>query len=278
MDSYIALALDTENEEQEDDEHLLLFSALSLLVIGSEEAAALRRERRRETRQYLVRADLPPNPRSQTPWQHLFEQRADRPFITTMGVDVNTFDFLIQSGFGQKWHETPIPRADTAANGVPRTFRRSLDECGGLGLVLHYLNSTMSDTSLQQVFALVPSTVSRYIAFALDILLETLQDIPETAIAWPTGNEFNILSAIIENRHPLLRGAFGSIDGLNLPVQTSSDMEIENATYNGWLSEHFVSSVLVFSPKGKRHIILICAYLLNNCIRNDYWSSAKCPG
>jgi hypothetical protein len=28
-------------------------------------------------------------------------------------------------------------------------------------------------------------------------------------------------------------------------------MEIENATYNGWLSEHYISSVIVFAPKGK---------------------------
>ena len=32
--------------------------------------------------------------------------------------------------------------------------------------------------------------------------------------------------------HPCLNGVFASIDGLNLAVQTSSDMDIENATYN----------------------------------------------
>jgi hypothetical protein len=56
---------------------------------------------------------------------------------------------------------------------------------------------------------------------------------------------------LIIARHPRLTGAFASIDGLNLACQTSDDPEIENATYNGWLSAHFISSVLVFSPKGK---------------------------
>lgn len=49
-----------------------------------------------------------------------------------------------------------------------------------------------------------------------------------------------------------MTGAFGSIDGVNLPVQTSGlDPELENATYNGWLHAHRVSSVLVFAPDGK---------------------------
>jgi hypothetical protein len=50
-----------------------------------------------------------------------------------------------------------------------------------------------------------------------------------------------------------LTGAFASIDGLNLASQTSDDEDIKNATYNGWLCEHFISSVLVFSPQGKQN-------------------------
>jgi hypothetical protein len=50
--------------------------------------------------------------------------------------------------------------------------------------------------------------------------------------------------------HLQLQGAFGSIDKLKLPVQTSEDIDIKNATYNGWLSEHFISSVIAFSAEG----------------------------
>ena len=73
---------------------------------------------------------------------------------------------------------------------------------------------------------------------------------PGAAIAWPRGDEFLELSGYVSMRHPLLEGVFGSIDGLNLPCQVSSDDEIENATYNGWLHGHFISSVIVFSSKG----------------------------
>ncbi|KAG1748001.1 uncharacterized protein EDB91DRAFT_1005713, partial [Suillus paluster] len=59
------------------------------------------------------------------------------------------------------------------------------------------------------------------------------------------------LNYLITARHPLLNGAFGTLDGLNLPVQTLSDQEIENATYNGWLHDHFVSSVIAFAADGQ---------------------------
>ncbi|KAI0054335.1 hypothetical protein BV25DRAFT_1817190, partial [Artomyces pyxidatus] len=96
-----------------------------------------------------------------------------------------------------------------------------------------------------------PTTVSRYVTFGLDILIETLRNMPETNINWPEDDsEFEELTTLVVARHSRLWGAFATVDGLNLPVQTSDDLDIENATYNGWMSDHFVSSVLVFSPKG----------------------------
>ncbi|KAJ7301265.1 hypothetical protein DFH08DRAFT_827677 [Mycena albidolilacea] len=63
---------------------------------------------------------------------------------------------------------------------------------------------------------------------------------PDAAIRWPHGrDEFQAHNDLIVARHPRLTGAFASIDGLNLLCQTSDDEEIKNATYNGWLCEHF---------------------------------------
>jgi hypothetical protein len=108
----------------------------------------------------------------------------------------------------------------------------------------------MRQVSLQQIFALVPSTVSRYLCFSLSILLKVLRQMPHAAIMWPQDDEFLELSGYVSTRHPLLHGVFGSIDGLNLPCQVSSDVELENATYNRWLHSHFISLVIVFSSKG----------------------------
>jgi len=79
----------------------------------------------------------------------------------------------------------------------------------------------MRQISLQQIFALVPSTVSRYLHFALSILLEVLRQMPHAAITWPRGDEFLELSGYVSMRHPLLQGVFGLIDGLNITHQIS---------------------------------------------------------
>jgi hypothetical protein len=110
------------------------------------------------------------------------------------------------------------------------------------------------ELSLQEIFGLIPSTVSRYITFGLEILLIILRRIPDARIQWPrTRQQCENYTNLITARHPRLHGAFATIDGLNLMVETADDVDIKNATYNGWLSEHFISSVIVFAPDGTKY-------------------------
>ena len=94
----------------------------------------------------------------------------------------------------------------------------------------------------------------------------------EGGIYWTTGEQLDIDSELICSQHPLLHGAFGSVDGLNLPVSINSDPELENATYNGWLHSHVISSVLVFSPRGELFVhflscnLMFCDVRHNNCL------------
>ncbi|KAJ7156605.1 hypothetical protein C8R43DRAFT_1087314 [Mycena crocata] len=182
------------------EERQLAGTVFALSLLGAEEAHQLRIERRQPSRLYLCCPQLLPNPRFNTSWQVLVGNRNDCLFITTMGFDIATFNYIIDFGFG-----------------------------------------------LQQIFALIPTTVSHYITFGLAILLEVLRKMPDAAIKWPQWwDDFQALNNLIVERHPLLTGTFAGVDGLNLPVETLED---KNAMYKGWLCEHFVT-VLVFSPKG----------------------------
>lgn len=81
----------------------------------------------------------------------------------------------------------------------------------------------------------------------------------EASISWTTSTtQLNYLSSLIQECHPYLEGAFGSINGLSLQVQESDDPEIENTTYNGWKSNHCINNVLVFSPKGNLYCTNYC--------------------
>jgi hypothetical protein len=234
----------------EEEQHLQQMAA-AFVVLAVEEGHQRRAALRAETRQYLTRPELLPDPRHDTPWQRLYASKSDRAFITTMGFDVATFEYMLEP-FRQEWDSTAIPRTDTNTAGEPRLYRRSLDAAGALGLVLHYLNSTMNDISLGLIFALIPSTISRYRDFGLDILLLALQiSIPEGTVAYPREQaEFAALSDAINARHPLLEGCFGTLDGMKTPIRESSNPEIENMNYNGWLHDHYVSSVFLFDALG----------------------------
>ncbi|KZT56611.1 hypothetical protein CALCODRAFT_435526 [Calocera cornea HHB12733] len=240
----------SEDDESEDDDFdSWRFAAFLTLV--EEQAAQARASERRERRAYLTRPDLLRNPRVRTPFQTVLTGQVDRAYISTMGLDVKTFRRILEGGFEQLWNSEAIPRPDVSSWGEPRPEKRSLNAAGGLGLVLYWLNSTMMDKSLAQIFALIPSTITRYRAFGLDLLLRTLRAMGEARITWPKGDQFKELSDLVVARHPLLQGAFGSVDGLNLPTATSSDERWQNAQYNGWLHGHFTSNVLVFSTRGE---------------------------
>ncbi|KAI0070654.1 hypothetical protein K474DRAFT_1608258 [Panus rudis PR-1116 ss-1] len=235
---------------------VLIFLTIFLAV----EDAQLRAVGRRALhRQYLCRSQLLPNPRKSTPWLALYDSHCDRAFITTMGLNTETFHLILQSGFEDIWNTTPISRTDTNHLGEVHLNARPLDATGALGLYLHWVTSTMRETSLQQIFALIPSTVNRYLHFAGNILHATLKSMNKARVCFPESSyDFRQYSELIQVRHPLLKGAFGSLDGINIPAQTSyADPDLENVTYNGWLHTHCTSSVLAFAPDGT----IICAQL-----------------
>ncbi len=61
---------------------------------------------------YLTRPNLNPSLRVGTPWQHMHARGNDRVFIMTMGIDVTTFEYILDQGFAETWDSTPIPCND----------------------------------------------------------------------------------------------------------------------------------------------------------------------
>ncbi|EUC59327.1 DDE family endonuclease [Rhizoctonia solani AG-3 Rhs1AP] len=167
-----------------------------------------------------------------------------------MGVNVAVFEYILQHGFERLWDTCTIFRDDVNELGQPWLRRRLLPADGALGLTLHWLTSTASNSALEQIFAIVPAVLSHYLSFSLQILVYVLCNLPEGQIIWPSPDEMDAFSAMIQQRHPAIWGAFGFVDGLNLPVETSSDLQLEESTYNGWLHSHRIGNIFVFAPNG----------------------------
>jgi hypothetical protein len=179
-----------EDDDNDHDDDALIGALVGIIVGGVEERRAIKARLRNMNRAYLIRNDLLQDPRSSTPWARLREHGNEHAFIVTMGIDCETFDYILDSGFREIWDSRTIPREDTNSQGVPRIHQRSLDADGALALVLHWISSTMSEISLQSIFALIPSMVSRYIRFPRQTLLQVLcTSIAEAQITWPGSPE-----------------------------------------------------------------------------------------
>ncbi|KNE92026.1 hypothetical protein PSTG_14559 [Puccinia striiformis f. sp. tritici PST-78] len=112
-------------------------------------------------------------------WAFLWSAQNDQGFITTMGVDVTTFDNLLQR-YTVHGDFSTIDRDDVNPHGEPQIGRQTLDAAGSLGLVLHWISSTMSAYTLQQLFDITPAVCSQYLAtdgLNLPILVSDDEDV-----------------------------------------------------------------------------------------------------
>ncbi|PLW52160.1 hypothetical protein PCANC_10268 [Puccinia coronata f. sp. avenae] len=124
------------------------------------------------------------------------------------------------------WDGETITRANVNPCGAPQPGRRTLDSAGCLGLVLHWLSSTMLAYNLQQLFAVTPAVCSRYLKCGLQHLPSVLKDLRAAWIVWPSSErETQAYSDSIEAKYPLLTCCFGFLDGLDLPILVSDDDE-----------------------------------------------------
>jgi hypothetical protein len=268
----IAVLFLAEEDQEEDDlhnHHQHLLACLALVGYGILESRRIRMHRCRLSQHYLCRPDLLPNPRESTPWQQLYTSGSDKAFITVMGLDIKSFHYILGGGFTSAWAGNAIPRPDMNLGSAPRIHRRSLDAAGALALALHHITTTVPSHSLSLIFALVHATVHRYLNFALSILLSTLKTLTEARITWPKDREFGSLNELIVRRHPLLTGAFGSMDGLNIGLRESTDEEFANSTYNGWLHTRLIANVFVFAPTGVS--IYLFTFNVLNCSQVRSW-------
>ena len=192
-------------------------------------------------RHYLLKDDLT-HP-CQSAWSTLYNQKRDESFVDVMGFDVKCFHELHELLFDNQVQTMGRPRA--------------LDTKGELALTLHWLNSTMRQKTLAQLFGVTPSSVSDILQNVITLIIEKLEFHPDCKIQWPSPEKMRALSDLVRARSAELPNVFGFVDGLWLPVPNDQDESIQNAFYNGWKTTPSISNVLCFSPEGK---IIYAAY------------------
>ncbi|CEP08762.1 hypothetical protein [Parasitella parasitica] len=177
----------------------------------------------------------------------ILDMREASAFIVHFGFDPESFDCLL----GLFEEHYPVD----ANTGRPRNFTADM----ALALVLMYLHNTIKQETLCVLFGATAATISRTKNLGLDILETIFRSSPNDhrwRIVWPKVQEMKVFNDMIlsntmfENETRVLNGVFGFVDGLNVPIETPKDDLEQNAYYNGWLSGHYSSQVLVFTSDG----------------------------
>jgi hypothetical protein len=115
--------------------------------------------------------------------------------------------------------------------------------------------------TLCELFGVPPSTTSRLIRNAEVALEQCLVDFPPSAIKWPSFEEQMKWSRMVERRRPLVQNKWGFIDGKNYRIQKPTSVDLQNAHYNGWLHNVFVTGTYCFGASG----LMV-------------WGKQNCPG
>lgn len=200
-------------------------------------------------RHYLTKVNLPL--KSYSAWHILCNQKEDKAFVDCTGLDVATFTYLLRQF--QRYQDPH----NLERHRIGRPY--ALDAAGRLGLALYYLNSTMKQKTLCQLFSISPGSVSNLLEDSLITLRAVLEQDYYARIEYPDEKEMQQFSAQIQQRHPNLpEGVFGFMDGVFFPCTNHPDPQVQNRYYNGWKSAPSVTNILVFTPDG-----CICYAVLN---------------
>ncbi|KAF4129614.1 putative DDE Tnp4 domain-containing protein, partial [Phytophthora infestans] len=101
----------------------------------------------------------------------------------------------------------------------------------------------------------------------LSLLVNARAFTPREVALAPSPNleaDFIDYAYMIKARHPLIQQGFCFADGLNIPVDSSSDGDVKNA-YNGWTCSHHCSSIMGSALNGC--LIFSTRYLYDKLLR-----------
>ncbi|KAI0561666.1 DDE family endonuclease [Gracilaria domingensis] len=125
-----------------------------------------------------------------------------------------------------------------------------------LGLVLWYLKSGDVEYSLSPIFGIVPSSVSQWLDYGMEVMYAAVSDdeYPAFRICWPTESEMEEYCELLRKNRLFgyaLRGVFGVSDGARLRVPDFEDPDTQNAYYNAMTQRVEATNLLVWNFHGE---------------------------
>ncbi|ETV74117.1 hypothetical protein H257_11082 [Aphanomyces astaci] len=158
-------------------------------------------------------------------WYTMYRSRNTPSFLTTVSLPPDDFDDLLQV-FDQEY---------TVLSGPGRRGRppRIQHKHAVLAMTLHFYTAAVEHKTLQDLFGVSPSTFARVLSNAERAVGRSLNRIADAAVRWPTTRQQQHWATLTNAKEPLVEGVFAFVDGKNYRVQSPSNIDLQNAQFNG---------------------------------------------
>jgi hypothetical protein len=268
MQGYSELSF--EDEEDEEDASLMfemmgMASAIQQSNDLEEEAKSATRFqgysiRYRRNNSGTIRRKSLQNPTKSVFWK-LYKAKQDDSMIQLTGFDHEAFEDLLE--IFKPLYDKFTPHCQNLRavkpGGEKRLGRpRSLDATAGLALVLTWTRTKGGHRVLCLLFGIIKSTCSLWLRFGKRCLIKCLRKTDEARVRLPNADEVDELCKLINNKYENLTRVWAAMDGLKVMLQQAGNAEVQSMFYNGWMCDHYISNLFLFSPNGR-----ICACYFN---------------
>jgi hypothetical protein len=184
-----------------------------------------------------------------SPLDQMLSSGDDGGFICCFGLNVHAFQVLLNSF-------TPIYESLAINTKTYEVHARSRPRVGkvtakrGLALTLCWFRTKGEQHFLSLISGLTPSMTAVTIHLGIHALRACLHQLPQAKIAFPSPQEIELYSYIMNTQYPQLNGCFAVLDGLKIQVQWTGNTSQQEAYYNCWASMHCINNVFLFAPSG----------------------------
>ena len=164
-------------------------------------------------------------------WYVTYSARHTPSFVATVSIPPDDFDELLVY-FSREYIVKSGP-------GRPGRPPRVVQKHAVLAMLLHFYSAACEHKTLQELFGVAHSTFARTLNKAELALERALRRIPEAGVRWPSFETQRHWSGLTNIREPMVEGVFGFVDGKNFRVQSPTNIDLQNAQYNGTLDVIF---------------------------------------
>ena len=213
-----------------------------------DEEGRLRRDRRLPRAALLQPCD--------SPWERLFCSMNDQALITITGFDHAAFASLLALfspwfSAHTPWTGGRKPFVKLLPRGQGRGRNRIISDRTCLGLVLAWYRFRGPEYILQGWFGFTGTHANTWLRFGRRGLLIVLGSNVDAKVVMPDDEQVHRLCEATSQKHDLLPDVYCVADGLKLYFEQCDGMDEQSMYYNGWMHDHFVSCVFVFSIDGR---------------------------